>query len=260
MFGLQIIGIVFALLLLAVPIYLFWRICPQLLPTFAKTTVSLAVQMAFVAFYMFWLFRANSIVYDVLWLLAMTLLGGLLACQRTHLRRRTMLLPLVAGQFSTVVVVTFYLVLFVVRPDNVLSAQWIVPVTGLLLCAAQPVCAAALKEYYGALQRDNQLYHFLLGNGASHREAVMPFVRRAIVKAFTPMFANLSFIGVIVVPELTYGLLFGGVEPVKAVVLSAVILLSSITVSVVSILLTLYVADRGSFDAFGRFKHPWMKP
>lgn len=256
---LEISTLVFALLLIAVPFVIFWRICPRLLGHAFKAVAFLLVQMAAVAFYMFWLFRYDSLWLDLLWLLALAAVNALLACRRSGLRRRTLLLPIVVGQVATVVVVSLYLLLLVVRPDNPFVARCIVPVAGLLLCAVQPVGVAALKEYYGSLQRDSQLYHFLLGNGATHREAVMPFVRRALVKAFTPKLANLSFVGIIVVPELLFGLLFGGVEPVKAVFLSAVFILSSVTVSVVSILLTLYVADRGSFDANGKLRQLWMK-
>ena len=42
------------------------------------------------------------------------------------------------------------------------------------------VAVIALNSYYDGLQREHQLYQYLLGNGASHLEAITPFVRKSV--------------------------------------------------------------------------------
>ena len=53
----------------------------------------------------------------------------------------------------------------------------------------------ALNTYYSGLKREQQLYRYLLGNGATKAEAQAPFIRQAIIKSFSPLIANISVMG-----------------------------------------------------------------
>ena len=48
-------------------------------------------------------------------------------------------------------------------------------------------------------QHHDSLREYLLGNGATEREALMPFVKRALRRAFMPLLAQWRFWGVILV-------------------------------------------------------------
>ena len=54
-----------------------------------------------------------------------------------------------------------------------------------------------LNTYYAGLRREQQLYYFLLGNGATRNEAIAPFVRQALIKAFSPGIANMAVTGLV---------------------------------------------------------------
>lgn len=257
--GISVWGVVFAVLLLAIPCYFLVRVCPKMLPKAVVGLGRMVAQLALVGFYMHWLFKCDSVALDVLWLLLMSLVSAVAICGRSRLRRRTMVLPLLIGQFLAVVIVGLYLLFLVFQSQRPLSAQWIVPVAGLLLFGAQTVETTALKTYYSSLQGGLQLYELLLGNGATHKEAVLPFVRKAVEKAFSPMFVNMAVIGLFLLPELTFGQLIGGISPVKSIVFTVIIIAATVTVSTLSLALTLYVADRSSFDANGHLKQVWMK-
>ena len=58
--------------------------------------------------------------------------------------------------------------------------------------------------------------------------------------------------GLFVMPMLLSGLLLGGFKPVEAVFVFVVLVFASITASVLSLILTLVVADRRAFTAEGR--------
>ena len=44
----------------------------------------------------------------------------------------------------------------------------------------------ALNSFYGSLNRERQLYLYLLGNGASPSEALTPFMREALIQIVQP--------------------------------------------------------------------------
>lgn len=50
----------------------------------------------------------------------------------------------------------------------------------------------ALNTYYSGLKREQQLYRYLLGNGATRQEAQAPFIKQAIIKSFSPLIANIA--------------------------------------------------------------------
>lgn len=247
-------NVFFAVLMLAVPAYFFWRFCPRLLTKAAMAVARMAAQLALVAFYLYWLFRVDSVVVNLIWLALMSVVGAFSVCSRAHLRNGVMAVPLVAGQVVAVIVVGLYLLLLVFHTAHPLSARWFVPVAGILLCEAQLACAVALRDYYSGLRRDNQMYDLLLGNGATHLEAVTPYLRHAVEKTFTPILANMAVVGLVVYPELTYGQMLGGFSPLGAVIVTAIIIVASLTVSVVSLIATLFLADRRAFDAYGHLR------
>ena len=62
-----------------------------------------------------------------------------------------------------------------------------------------------LNTYYAGLRREQQLYYFLLGNGATRNEAIAPFVRQALIKAFSPGIANMAVTGLVALPGTMIG-------------------------------------------------------
>lgn len=246
--------------MLAVPCYLLWRIGSKIWQSVIVSVVRMVVQLLLVGLYMKWLFACNSVWISLLWLLLMSLVATVSVCRSDRLKLSRLLLPVAGGLFvSSVVLSLFVLLLVVRRSEAFLDARWLVPVAGVLLGQAQQMSGVALGEYYQSLRNDSQLYDYLLGNGATHLEAVMPFVRRAMEKALHPMLANMSVMGVILLPGLFYGQLLGGVNPVDAAVYLIVLIFASISVSVISVVLTLCMADRRSFDLYGRLRSLFRK-
>lgn len=252
-------NVFFAVLLLAVPAYFFWRFCPRLLTKAGMAVARMAVQLALVAFYLYWLFRVDSVVVNIVWLVLMSVVGAFSVSSRAHLRNSVMAVPLVVGQFVAVLVVGLYLLLLVFHTAHPLSARWFVPVAGILLCEAQWSGSVALSDYYKTLRRDSQMYDLLLGNGATHIEAVTPYLRHAVEKTFTPILANMAVVGFVVYPELTYGQMLGGFSPLGAVVVTAIIIIASLTVSIISLVATLFLADKRAFDAYGHLRQVEVK-
>lgn len=249
------LGLALSLLLFAVPCALLWRIGGGLLRTLAVSVVRMAVQLLFVAFYMKWLFAANSVALDLLWVLAFTAVATVSVAVRSSLRLRHLFLPIGAGLLVPSLLVGLYLLVGVVRPASVVDAHCLVPVVGLLLSGIQGVCVAAFGAYYSSLRSGSQLYHYLLGNGATHREAVAPFLKAAVGKALAPMVANLSSVGLVSMPGMMMGAMLGGVAPGVAVVWQMGVFGGVLASSVLAVLLALHLADSRVFDQCGRLRH-----
>ena len=111
------------------------------------------------------------------------------------------------------------------------------------------------RAYYDSLQREQHLYYYLLGNGATHLEAVMPFARQAVEKSFAPCIANMAVLGIVSLPGTMIGQILGGSTPGIAIKYQMMITVITFSASMLSLMLTLRLADRRSFDAHGRLRN-----
>ena len=101
---------------------------------------------------------------------------------------------------------------------------------------------------------DEQQYEFLRGNGQPHFKALKPFLRRSLLAIISPTMANLSVLGLTSMPLLLVGIFLGGLTPINAFVVMLHLTVGCVAASVLSLAITLAVADRQLFDKFGKLK------
>ena len=94
----------------------------------------------------------------------------------------------------------------------------------------------------------------LLGNGASHNAALTYFVKRAIEKVAIPNISRMAVQMVGLTPVLMWGMLLCGYSVVAAVEYQILFLAASFCASVVSMVVTLLIARKYSFDQYNKLK------
>ena len=174
------------------------------------------------------------------------------ALTRTRLKRGILMIPISIAFFVTVVLVGLYFLGFVLKLDNIFSAQYFIPVFGIIMGNMLGVNVIGLNTYYAGLRREQQLYYFLLGNGATRNEAIAPFVRQALIKAFSPGIANMAVTGLVALPGTMIGQILGGSSPHVAIKYQIMIVVITVVASMLSLMMTIFLASRKSFDSYGR--------
>ena len=112
----------------------------------------------------------------------------------------------------------------------------------------------ALNSFYGSLNRERQLYRYLLGNGASPSEALTPFMREARIKSFNPTIAAMAVMGLIALPGTMTGQILGGSSPSVAIKYQIMLMITIFASSLISVLLTLWISRKKTFDKYGMTK------
>ena len=125
---------------------------------------------------------------------------------------------------------------------------------GILLGNMLGVNVVALSTSYGQLQREQQMYYYLLGNGATRFEATLPFLRAGVVKALQPCIANMAVLGIVSLPGTMIGQILGGSAPGVAVRYQMMITVITLSATMVALMLTVWMGDKRAFDAYGRLK------
>lgn len=240
------------LLLLVIPVYYLWKFKTGLVRATIVGTARMIVQLFFIGMYLKYLFLWNNPWINFLWVLIMILVASHTALSRTQLKRRVLLIPFAVGFLCSVVCVGMYFIAIVLRLENVFSAQYFIPIFGILMGNMLSSNVIALNTYYSGLKREEQVYRYLLGNGATRAEAQVPFIRAAIIKSFSPLIANIAVMGLVALPGTMIGQILGGSSPNVAIKYQMMIMVITFTASMLSLMITISLASRRSFDAYGK--------
>ena len=237
---LSYLNLLLGLLLLVIPGYLLYTYDRLTLPKAALAVVRMMVQLSVMGGLLWLLYRFNSVWLNLLWLLLLVVAAAFLMVSRTQIRSRILFLPACISMFVSVLAVSAYILFVVLRPESPMSAQWFVPVTGVLMAHVLMTNIHAVRTYFDSLRQDSQPYYTLLGNGASRLKALTPYSTRALKSMTVPAMASLSAMGLFVLPMLLSGLLMGGMPPVTAVTVFILLIIASITASVLSLAMTIW--------------------
>ena len=234
-------NLLIGLLLLVIPLFYLWKFKTGLLKATLIGTARMIVQLFLIGMYLKYLFLWNNPWINFLWVIIMIFVAGQTALVRTGLKREILLIPISVGFLCSVVLV-----------DNVFSAQYFIPIFGILMGNMLSSNVIALNTYYSGLKREQQLYCYLLGNGATRQEAQAPFIREAIIKSFSPLIANIAVMGLVALPGTMIGQILGGSSPNVAIKYQMMIMVITFTASMLSLMITISLASRKSFDEYGR--------
>lgn len=240
------------LLLLVIPFFYLWKFKTGLLKPAVIGTLRMIVQLFLIGMYLKYLFLWNSPWINFLWVIVMVFVAGQTALVRTRLKRNILLIPVSVGFLCSVLLVGMYFIIIVLRPDKIFDAQYLIPIFGILMGNMLSSNVIALNTYYSGLKREQQLYSYLLGNGATRQEAQAPFIRQAIIKSFSPLIANIAVMGLVALPGTMIGQILGGSSPNVAIKYQMMIMVITFTASMLSLMITISLASRKSFDAYGK--------
>lgn len=249
------LGLAIGLLMLALPIFYLWKYKTGLLKATIIGTIRMIVQLFFIGFYLKYLFYWNNPLINFLWVIIMVFVAAQTAVSRTRLKSKVLFIPICIGFLISAVLVGLYFMGVVLHLNNIFSAQYFIPIFGILLGNMLSSNVIALNAFYSGLKREQQMYCYLLGNGATRAEAQAPFIRQAIIKSFTPMIANMAVMGLVALPGTMIGQILGGSSPNVAIKYQMMIVIITFTASMLSLMITISLSSRRSFDAYGKLKN-----
>jgi putative ABC transport system permease protein len=196
----------------------------------------------------------NNIVVNIAWMILMTAMVAMVTVSKARLKMKRMFLPSFVGALSVVVVMGLVILLAVFSIQNSFDARYFIPVTGFLAGGVIESNSKSLDTYYSGLKNHNALYYYLLGNGATHAQAVDYFVKRALEKNMIPLLSRMAYILLGVTPMVLWSMILAGTDVAFAVFLQILMLVGMLASAPVSLLVTLLVARRYSFDSYGQLK------
>ncbi|MDY5492491.1 MAG: ABC transporter permease, partial [Prevotella sp.] len=196
----------------------------------------------------------NNIVANILFTIVAVVLTAAAVVVKARLSLRHSFVPLLAGVAVAVVTVGAWMLFAVMTGNGAFSSPRLIPVVGLLCGAILEILGKALTYYYMGLRNHNDMYYFMLGNGATRQQALFYFSKRAMERTVTHFLRLISSSMFGCVPFIMWGMLLSGTEVVTAVAMQIVALAAMFTTALVALAVALAVASRYSMDEYGRLK------
>ena len=123
-------------------------------------TLRMIIQLFLIGMYLKYLFLWNNPFINFLWVVVMIFVAGQTALVRTRLKRSILLIPITVGFFCSVVLIGHYFIGVVLQLDNIFSAQYFIPIFGILMGNMLSSNVIALNTYYIGLKREQQLNRY----------------------------------------------------------------------------------------------------
>lgn len=235
-----ILHTILALLLLILPLGALYLLDRPSMKPFATALTKGFIQLLIFSLIVWAVYKVDNIWLSIGWLLVMAVWAGFLVITKCKLTILQYLFPVSTGLFGGTLLVGLWLLVAVLPIDHI-SARWFLPVMAVLLGHSASMLVRGINNFVTMLQRNRGQYDFLLGNGASQWQALMPFIRTSLLAILSPTIANLSALALVSLPLLFCGMLLGGFAPINAFAMMVYAVLGCIASSVLALGITLLI-------------------
>lgn len=208
------------------------------------------LQLSAVGFVLQALFTYDHPVVNILYILLMITIAAVSAMNATGLPVKKVGLPLWIAFVVPNFIVLFFFNAFVVRLDTLFAASYMVPIGGMLLGNTLSGNIVGLSRFYEGIRQNEKRHFYLLGLGATRKEAIWPHVRAGVAAAVNPTLASIETIGLVALPGMMTGQILGGSIPVTAIKYQIAIMIAILIIRYFSTLLAIIMTSTRAFNEY----------
>jgi putative ABC transport system permease protein len=216
-----------SLFIFLIPIfYINIKLKLSLNKTLLISATRMCIQLGFVGIYLKYLFKFNSPLLNVVYLLIMLSIACQSIIKSSNLRIRKFFIPVFFALLIPFTCILFFFNAAVVRIDNLFEAKYLIPIGGMLLGNCLRSIIIVLSSFYSGINRDEKTYLYSISLMGSRLTALMPYFKQSFLAAITPIIASMATIGLVSLPGMMTGQILGGSIPVIAIKYQIAIMLA----------------------------------
>ena len=214
----------------------------------------MAVQLISVGLYLHYVFSFNNLWVNIGWIILMVVIGSSAIVGKAKLPKRVIFMPVACGLSVALLPLMLLLCYLVIRPVPIYSAQYVIPLAGMLLGNSLSSNIVALQHLFEGFAQRRSEYEAAIALGANPFQAANPFVIDALKKAQAPILASMATTGLVTLPGMMTGQILAGISPILAIKYQLVILIAIFVMITVSLAITLQLSLRRTLCKTGRIK------
>lgn len=186
----------------------------------------MCIQLSFVGIYLEFLFKLNSPVLNMVYLLIMISIACQSILRSSNLKVLKFFIPVFFSLLLPFAIILLFFNAVVVRIDNLFEAKYMIPIGGMLLGNCLRSIIIGLNNFYSGIKKDEKVYLYSLSLFCSRIQALKPYFKESIIASIAPTIASMATIGLVSLPGMMTGQILGGSIPIVAIKYQIAIMLS----------------------------------
>ncbi|MBC8442317.1 MAG: ABC transporter permease [Deltaproteobacteria bacterium] len=216
-----------SLLVFLIPVfYINRRLKLKINKTMSASIIRMCIQLSFVGLYLEFLFKFNSPILNIVYLLIMISIACQSILKSSNLKIRKLFIPVFFSLLLPFAIILLFFNAVVVRIDNLFEAKYMIPIGGMLLGNCLRSIIIGLNNFYSGIKKDERVYLYSLSLFSSRIQALKPYFKESITASITPTIASMATIGLVSLPGMMTGQIIGGSIPIVAIKYQIAIMLS----------------------------------
>jgi len=252
-------GIVFCFLLLMIPVLISYHLNLKLIGSTLEAAFRMTVQLAFVGFFLTFVFELNNSMLNIVWVLFMVIVASYTVLKNSQLKYSSFIIPLVTAFAVTNVGMLLYFNSFVIGLDDLFEARYFIPIAGMVIGNSLRANIVGINDFCDQIQRNENRYLSSLSLGAEKYEALKPYLRKSLINSIRPTLANMATVGIVFLPGMMTGQIIGGSSPLTAIEYQIAIMIAIYVATVMNIMLCVLILMYRVFDEYGIFRKDLLK-
>jgi putative ABC transport system permease protein len=186
--------------------------------------VCTVVQLLLIGLVLEWVFRVERWYIVLAWMSLMTLIAGVAATQRTHVRYPGIWVRSIVAVWASSWLMAALALGLIVRVRPWYAPQYAIPLLGMILGNTLSGVSLALDRLGSELTARRDQVEAMLALGATRWEAARPLVQQAVRTGLIPTINAMMVVGIVSLPGMMTGQILAGASPVEAVKYQIVIM------------------------------------
>lgn len=215
---------------------------------FGTSFIRMTAQLILVGLYLRFIFKINSPVLTISWVVVMICIANYSVLKSTKLSWKKFAPLTLPGMLLSIGLVLFFMLLLVVVPTPWYEPRYLIPMGGMLLGNSLQSLIISLDRFMTLLKRNRWELYSSFTMGATRTEAITPYIREALQAAITPALMGIATIGLVSLPGMMTGQMLGGSFPLVAIKYQLVIMIAIFTAQVLTASLNILLCSNRFFD------------
>jgi len=209
----------------------------------------MCLQLGFVGLYLEFLFRLNSPLLNIAYLMLMVVIACYTVLKSSNLKLKIFFVPLFLALVIPFSIILFFFDLVVIKLSSLFDARYLIPIGGMLLGNCLRSLIIGLDQFYSGIKKQEKEYLFTLALYGNQFQALKPWARKSIVSAVTPTIASMATIGLVSLPGMMTGQILGGSLPIVAIKYQIAIMAAIFYTEFFSVVLSLALSLPWGFNS-----------
>jgi len=211
----------------------------------------MTVQLLFVGFYLAVVFDLDNPWLNAAWLLVMITVADVSVVRGCGIKLTPFAVPL----FLSLMVGTAIPLLLSLGPavgiSHLMEARYLIPLSGMILGNCLRADIIGIRAFYEGIRTREKPFLLMLSQGASLKEASLPYLREAFHSALAPTVATMATVGLVSLPGMMTGVILGGADPMTAIKYQILIMISIFSGTAATVALAIRFTARKAFNEYG---------